>query len=330
MILGVNGPLAPTAVGAVLSAETLLRDAPPPAGNIGQAASVSAFERAPVTIENLGRLLLGAANRDDRTLTEVDAEAALRALPRDGVTPPLVVVLADSVTGRAADPAVLRRLSRATGVSLVRGVFPDPASWGLAPRDETLPDSAGIVGAIPPSDAHLVAVAATAAALTGLPLALAPATGFSELAAALSTARAAGLTGERILVTGVRPLLAAAGTGVADARLDELIELLVSSGAWLCVDDLGRIPTVRTVVSDHDLALAIRHMVERGLGDRITLSVGLRNKHRLTAFGGNGLEFVADQYLPYLGMCGVTDAARRGLAGENASRFLVCSDGGTA
>ncbi|GAA1616685.1 hypothetical protein [Leucobacter chromiireducens] len=349
MIQGIDGPLAPAAVGAVLAAETLVRPAATPTGNIGQAASVSAFERAPVTMGILGRLLLGATNRDDRSLSEADAEAALRAIPA-GDALPLVVVLADPVTGVAADPAVLRRLARTTGVALVWGVsaggspgdpavpdpaspdqaLPDPAPGHTAAMLPEVPDAAGIVGAIAPGDVDGVAAAARAAAQAGLPLALGPASSLEELAAALASARAAGLSGARILVTGPTPLIAAPGVGVDPARLDALIDLLVASGAWLCVDDLGRIPTVRTVVSDHDVAGAILRCVARGLGDRIVLSVGIRNKHRLTAFGGNGLEFLAEQYLPYLGMLGITEPVRRGLAGANAARLLSRIEGGAA
>lgn len=331
----VIGPLPVTAAGSVLAAEVLLQAAPPLAGNTGRPASEVAFAREPVAIGNLGRLLLGAPNRDDRTLAEADAAhalgvyaAAVDASPESGPhaesaaqrAQPVVVVL-DAATVEAQDPtrtsAALRRLSAASGVAIVRRtairVSATPADFRAAAR---------------------------AARLAGEGLMLSPGAELAEAAAAVARLEAEGLPGNRITLTGAQRLIGRRregapnagfgtgdGAGVDPDRLEGLIALAQSSGITLCFDELGRIPTVRTVVSDHDIAVAILRCAARGLGEHVTLSCGIRAKHQLTAFGGNGLEFITQQFLPYLGMLGADAALRAAIGGETALRFLQRSEG---
>lgn len=397
--------------GTVLAAETLLCTPPEARGNAGRPASEAVFERAPVTMGRLGRLLLGAVNRDDRTLEGADAEAALDALAAgalrasntgrdpvaadaagaesfgpEGLGPeilgpersgsgvgaalgatPLVIALAGR--GSTADPALLARLSRASGVAIVRGVDGSAAPGGPDPRDEAGalhaepprrdPEAlaeriaaalaarehpAGVVGALPlpvagaasgETDADIARIEAAAAAAHsgGAALVLAPradpwgvalpgAPDAEALRRALAAADAAGLDRSRVVLAGAAAHLAhrdaagRAGVGIDPARLAALLE----HGTMICFDDLGRIPNVRTAVSDHDVALAILRCAASGAADRILLSSGIRNKHRLAAFGGNGLEFVPQQFLPYLAMLGADAALVRAVGGGNAAR----------
>ncbi len=180
----------------------------------------------------------------------------------------------------------------------------------------------------------LLVAAARAASAAGAALVVSPrpdpwevapphAAGDATLAAlerALDAVDAAGLDRSCVVLLGAAGVIAdAAGTGVDHGRLDALLGL----GTAICFDQLGRIPNVRTVVSDHDLAAAILHSAAAGAAHRVLLSSGIRNKHRLTAYGGNGLEFVATQFLPYLRMMGADDELVAAVGGGNASRVLA-------
>ncbi|WP_449280941.1 hypothetical protein [Leucobacter sp.] len=391
IVTTVLGAVEPDSLGPVLAAETLLCAPPAGRGNAGRPASEAAFERAPVTMERLGGVMLGAVNRDDRTLDGADAEAALDALvaamlrdpgagraaeaerPGPGRagssagaepgTTPLVVALAGR--GSNAEPALLAALSRASGVAIVRGVGGSTGRGGSgdAPSSEPGPGRdadalaarlaealsetehpAGAIGALPvpgddpragAADAARIEAAAAVARDTGVALVLAPradpwtvdlpdAPGADALRRALAAVDAAGLDRSRVVLAGAAACIARRDdlgsplTGFDPARLDALL----AHGAAVCFDDLGRIPNVRTAVSDHDVALAILRGAERGAGDRIMLSTGIRSKHRLTAFGGNGLEFVSQQFLPYLRVLGAGDGLVRAVGGASAARVL--------
>ncbi|MFV0434678.1 MAG: hypothetical protein ACK5LO_11925 [Leucobacter sp.] len=425
---GALGAGAGSGSATVLAAETLLCAPPVRPGNAGAPATEAAFERASVEMRMLGELMLGAANRDDRTLSTADAEAALDEFaetvgggaPESGVAdasapgstsadgvapggfalagegspipsrPGVVVALAGS--GSAASAASLARLSRACGVAIVRGTDGtdglDDATRGSGDTfDAGDPESlaeriaadlgagehpAGIVGAIPipaalqrdprairgsgrgtdggtragvsasalvgadgPGGAFArIEAAAAAARASGAALVLAPeadpwgvslpvALDPALLDRALAAVDAGGLDRARVVLTGAAALIAARpqadpALGVDPERLRALLDL----GTAFCFDDLGRIPNVRTAVSDHDVALAVLRCAELGAGDRVLLSSGIRNKHRLTAFGGNGLEFVPQQFLPYLRMLGGDDALVTAVGGGNALRLL--------
>lgn len=361
-ITSVLGPVEADGFDAVLAAETLLCAPPARLGNAGGPASEAELERAPVSMPLLGRLMLGAVNRDDRALAETDAEAALCAFAEHANG--AVVALAGR--GSTASPASLTRLGRASGVTIVRGTDGSActdSSDGADPPDAADADPehlgeriaadlvameapAGIVGAIPipamdaaPGGRGVacarIEAAATAARGAGAALVLAPQAdpwGVSLPAAprpaalerALAAVDAAGLDRSRVVLLGAASLVAARPDGAPALGVDnDRLEALLALGTAICFDDLGRIPNVHTAVSDHDIALAILRCAELGAGERALLSSGIRNKHRLTAFGGNGLEFVPQQFLPYLGMLGAEAALLAGVGGGNAARILA-------
>lgn len=386
-ITAVRGPVPAGDVGVVLAAESLLRAPVPARGNAGIPASDAEFLRAPVTIDVLGRLLLGAENLEDRTIGEPEATAALLrfraaaapaapALPGaptaskprspDGGGIRLLVSLDEREAAGTGD--ALARVSAASGIEIVRGAAgrsadgcsggartapEDPESMGLRILAELSAPAhpAGIVGAIPVRDVDadggidgtgrraadrrsaLIRAAADAARRAGAALVLdlsglgtpsgpAAADSGSDAVPALDRALAAvdsvGLPRHRVLLTGVATAVAGR-IGIDGTRFDALLD----RGTALCFDDLGRIPNVRTVVSDHDIALVILRAAEHGAQERILLSCGIRNRHRLTAFGGNGLEFTVEQFLPYLGMLGADPALQRAVGGANAARILA-------
>lgn len=326
----VLGPVPAGEVGAVLAAETLLsRPGPSPKG-ASIPARDAAFEREPVTMRILGRLLMGAPNRDDRTLEPADAGAALALLAEaeaeragsggSSRVAGRTVVVALAGSGSDATAAELAELSRASGVAIVRGAIPGAAREGGGDEDPGAGPGAGVVGLVPSDDPAGVAAAAVRAARTGLALALGAGSDPERAARALEAVEAAGLARERVILVGAQRALGRR-LGVEPGRLEALLGL----GTALCFDGLGRIPTVRTVVSDHDVAAAILRCAELGAGDRVLLSCGIRSKHRLTAFGGNGLEFVATQFLPYLAALGADEELVAAVRGRNAARLLARS-----
>ncbi|WP_206427593.1 hypothetical protein, partial [Leucobacter chromiireducens] len=227
----------------------------------------------------------------------------------------------------------LARAARASGVAVVRGagqaqVGIGDAGLGVTERRTPELGDAGIVGAVAATDPALLEHAAAAAAAAGLPLALAPCASLAELAAGLGRIERAGLAAARVLVTDAAGLIAAEhapgvpGVGVDEARLDALIDLLGAHGASVVFGGIGEIPSVRTVVSDHDVALAILRAAERGAAQLITLSAGARTKHRLSQYGGGGLEFVHTRFLPYLGRLGASPDLLRGASSANLARVL--------
>ncbi|QIM16241.1 hypothetical protein G7067_07110 [Leucobacter insecticola] len=329
MITSVCGPVAGSAFDVLLAAEPLLLRAAPQTRNSGGAACEAEFERAPVTIERLGRLQLGESNRDDRTLDARDAKGALERLAQAGSV--AVIVLDDPRAGPER-PALMAELSRETGVTLIRSVggsgveTPDALYAHLSAQLGAREHPAGIVGLISARDHHeRIAAAAQAAREAGTAILIDAAAGADEVSRALVASDAAGLARERVVLTGATTAIAARDieTGVTTTGVDEARLLaLLAHGTALCFDDLGRIPNVRTVVSDHNVAETIMRCAELGAAHRILLSSGIRNKHRLTAWGGNGLEFVPEQFAPYLRLMGLSDELVRAVSGGNAVRIL--------
>lgn len=332
VITTVTGQVASQGFSVVLGAEPLLCAGPERLPKLDLPAGEVAFSREQVRIEHLGRLSMGATNLDDLRVDESLAGAALRAFAGHGGS--AVVSLATHDT--AWTPGQLARLSETTGVWIVRGAVSDETGVAgaralRAQLDPSARHAAGIVGVVP--IAGLGAGASTAAEVAssitlhaevardaGVPLALGSAASLDELAAALVLVDEAGLARSRVLVTGVDVLIhdTAAGVGVDRTRLDRLIGL----GAVCCFDDLGRLPTVRTFVSDHDIALAVLAFAEQGAISRVALSSGIRQKHRHASFGGNGLEFVPQQFLPYLRAFGADDDTIAAVGGANLAALL--------
>lgn len=323
-------------IGAVLAAEVLVCAAGPSPKRVGTPASEAAFERAPVTMPRLGRLLMGARNLDDRTLAPADAEAALGEFARSGGG--AVVALAGRRS--SATPAELARLSAASGVAIVRGVAPSAAATAAEGGDldalaagvfaelDAPRHPAGVVGLVRSPGAGerapevRIGAAATAARLAGAALVLEASPDPAGTERALAGVDAAGLSRDRVILTRVARALGSR-VGVETGRLDALLAL----GTALCFDDLGRIPTVRTIVSDHEIALAVLRSAELGAADRVMLSCGIRNKHRLTAYGGNGLEFVTTQFLPHLRRLGAEEPLLAAVGGGNAARVIARGPG---
>ncbi|MFT4231764.1 MAG: hypothetical protein QM606_03180, partial [Leucobacter sp.] len=197
--------------------------------------------------------------------------------------------------------------ARDGGVALALAPAADP--WAVAPGDRV---GSGVQAG--------VAASAGAADRAGPQFAAVRA-----IDQALGAVDEAGLDRSRVLLLGAAdPIAARDETGALRTGIDErALDALLALGTALCFDDLGRIPNVRTVVSDHDVAMTILRCAELGAADRILLSCGIRNKHRLAAYGGNGFEFLTEQFAPYLRMLGAGDALVSAVLHGNALRLLT-------
>ncbi|MHA3682999.1 hypothetical protein ACXR2W_01905 [Leucobacter sp. HY1908] len=342
----VLGDIDVAGIDLFLPAETLIARPAKPLGNAAVPATAAAFARASVAPEMLGRLMLGAENACDRTLTAQDAAGMLTALTSTHEGTAVVAALAGH--GASWSPGELGELARTSGAHIVGGTNGlagfDPDQKAPSPEAleaQILADlsraeyPAGAVGFIElpgegprrDAEAERVTAAARAARRAGVALVFAPASDIAAARRGLAATDAAGLARDRVVVTGMAELIGARlatgapGAGIDQAKLAGVVDL----GVVMCFDALGKLPNVTTVVSDHDTALALTALWTEGAGDRVLAGCGVRRKHRLTAFGGNGLEFLSQQFLPYLGMVGAGAELLAAVAAGNAAAVFARS-----
>ncbi|ACZ84993.1 phosphotriesterase family protein [Streptosporangium roseum] len=338
----VTGDVAPDSLGTVLPHEHLLSDFRTPGDTdeswaaAGRVRPVTASRlrlyRAPLTMDLLGEVGMGAPNRDNRLLGdgELSADEAAAFKLAGGDT------LVDVTTiGLGRDPTGLRRISEVTGLNIVMGSGWYHPAWveGLAGRDagslteEIVRDltegvdgvRAGIIGELAaldpevPAERAVLVAAARASAATGAPISL-------------------GRSGDPATQQRVLDLLAEEGAdltcvavGHCDAlspRPDEL-EPLLGRGVFVQFDQLGRLPSVLSVSDDQDVATAVLELAHRGHAERILLSQDVSTKSQLLSYGGGGYGFILRQFVPYLKMLGADDALIESVTVRNPQRLLT-------
>lgn len=266
-------------------------------------ASDAWFYEQPVAMAMLGDLMLGRANRDDATLEAAHARVELERFAAAGGR--VVVELTAPDEGR--DVAMLKALAAETGVRIV-GAAAVSADGAQRAVDDVSRGDAGLL-LVRADDESLTGSEGTVIASATCPVVIRGAG--AELVGAARRAQDAGVDPARIAVT----------NAVSLVREPEQLAALMQLGVFAVFDGLGRIPSVRTVVSDHEVAVAIAGLVGAGHGDQVLLGTGLDRKHAFTSFGGHGLRFVPAQFVPYLGMFGLGDQARRFVT-ANLHRFL--------
>ncbi|WP_055478378.1 phosphotriesterase family protein [Sphaerimonospora mesophila] len=322
-VVTVTGDIAADSLGVVLPHEHLLGDFATP--------SDRAFD-APLGIELLGEVGMGAPNRDDRLLADAELAAGEAAAFKEAGGGTLVDLTS---IGHGRDPAGLRRISAATGLNIVMGSGRHhPArTGGPAGRDaESLTEEivrdltegvdgvrAGIIGEIgaldpeEPDERAVLVAAARASAITG---------------AAISIRRSGDPAAQRRvldLLAGEGADLTRVAVGHCDAlspRPDEL-EPLLDRGVFVQFDGIGRLPSVLSVSDDQDVAAAVLELARRGHAGRILLSQGVCAKVRLLAYGGGGYGFILRQFVPYLRMLGADDVLIETVTVRNPRRLLA-------
>ncbi|MEV3982585.1 phosphotriesterase [Nonomuraea sp. NPDC049758] len=370
-VVAVTGEVPAASLGAVLPHEHLLSDFAPPDdtpeswARTGRTRPTAAgalwLYRAPLTMDLLGEVGMGAVNRDDLLLGDAGLAAAELAAFREAGGGTVVDLTTD---GLGRDPAGLRRLAEKTGVTVVMGCgryhparTAVPAVMGSGPRHPNgtaVPTGRAAAAPTSARDAAALAeelteelvrdltegVGGVRAGIIGELAALDPGVP-AERALLVAAARAAAATGAAVSLARnedpavqqrVLDLLAEEGADLArvavghcDAlspRPDDL-EPLLGRGVFVQFDQLGRLPTALSVSDDQDVAAAVLELARRGHAGRLLLSQGVRAKSQLLAYGGGGYAFVLRQFVPYLRMLGADDELIETLTVRNPRRLLT-------
>lgn len=345
-IMTVLGPMDPAQVGHALMHEHLFIDFTLPdmepdrwrragRGRLEGATDV-AFYNAPLTMDILGAVALGAHNRDNLHLNdEVTAIAEVQEFKRSGGA---TLVDATSI-GLKRNPLGLQRVARATGVNIVMGTSWYTSGWwpeGIERRSiESLTEQivrdvtvgvdgtdarAGIIGEVgtsgdpdDPVENRILRASGRASRLTGAAVTVAVGS-FKQHAKILDILASEGADVRRV-VLGHSDFLA--------GQVDYLRPLL-DRGATIQFDLLGRPPQVtRTWPIDSVVAQTIVELIKAGYADRLLLSHDIRTKTSLKAYGGTGYSFIEQSFLPYLKRQGVTDAQINTIIAKNPRRLLT-------
>lgn len=341
----VNGPIDPSQLGHTLMHEhvfidfTLPDDEPDRWAAAGRARPAGATDarlyHAPLTLDILASVMLGAMNRDNWLLTneaqQIKEVAEFRRV--GGGT----IVDVTSI-GLERRPEALRRVAQASGLNIVMGsswYLPGWYSKDLGQRSvESLTDE--IVRDITEGvDGTNIRAGIIGEVGTGAN----PADGNEEKILKAS-ARASRRTGAAITLhvrdrqhARILDLLAAEGAdlsrvvlGHTDFVAKDIAYLtpLLQRGATVEFDLLGRPPLVtRTRALDMEVAQSIVELITAGFGDRIVLSQDVGEKTGLKAYGGTGYAFIDERFLPYLKRQGVSDAQINQLVVDNPKRLLT-------
>lgn len=346
-IMTVLGPLDPERSGHTLMHEHVFIDFTLPDNEperwrlAGRTKPVGAtavgMYNAPLTLDILSAVMLGAPNRDNYLLNdERTAIAELGELKRRGGS---TLVDVTSI-GLKRNPRGLQQVSRATGVNIVMGSSWYVAGWrpsglesrsiesltGEIVRDVTIgvDDTdvrAGIIGEVgtsndpdEPVENRILRASARASRLTGAAVTVHSLGMFKRHIRILDILQAEGADLRRV-VLGHSDFLA------GDAGY---IRPLLDRGATIEFDLLGRPPLVtRTRPLDSEVAKTIADLVKAGYADRIVLSQDICTKTSLKAYGGTGYSFIEESFLPYLKRQGVTDAQINTIIVENPRRLLT-------
>lgn len=343
-VVTVAGEIDPADLGVTLVHEHLVADLDTPDDTtagwraVGRerpdAAAARLRYQAPLTLDSLGEVGLGAPSRANWHLTEEFAVPEVAAFASAGGG----TLVSATLPGQGRDPAALARLSLATGIHMVMGTGWYHPAWSPELVDRTagqLADTmlaeledgvdgvrAGIIGTIGaldplvPGERTLLYAVANAAVRSG---------------AAISIECASDVVRQREVLA----ILASEGVDLARvvlARCDrfalepERLVPLLAMGVSVQFDGLGEIPSVYTEVADHDVALAVLDLVARGYSDRVLVSRGVRHRIGLRAFGGSGYPFITEQFVPYLRMLGGSDEFVHALTLDNPRRLLTMGE----
>ena len=353
-IMTVTGPIDPDELGQTTMHEhifidfTVMDDTPERWSAAGRVEPVGAtavgLYHAPLTMDILGAVARGAANRDNRLLTDerMAIDEVLEFRRRGGSA-----IVDTTSIGLKRDPLALSRVSEATGLHIVMG-----ASWyrkGWHPKDlddrsiESLTQEivgditvgvgdtgirSGIIGEVGtegdplvPNELKVIQASARASRITGAAVTLHTSAVLHEQPGILDMLEAEGADLSRVVVGHSNPL-------ASDLAF---MEQLLARGVYIQFDTLGRQPTLSyPVVTDTDVGHGIVSLIEAGHVDRILLAQDVCTKLQLKAYGGTGFSFIQEQFIPYLKQLGVTDAQLHTIMVDNPRRVLTFAEPGSA
>jgi phosphotriesterase-related protein len=345
-VLTVNGPIDPQSIGTTIMHEHIFIDFNLPDADLARwqaadrtppsaATAVGVYNR-PLTMDKLDLVLLGYPNKDNWYLT--DEQTAIDELMefkrRGGDT----IVDVTSI-GLGRDPQALSRVASATGLHIVMGASWYRKSWHPADMDrrsvESLTDEivrdvtvgvgesgirSGIIGEVgtqgdplTPNEIKAIKASGRASRLTGAAVTLHTSAQLHQQPKILDLLAGEGADLRRVVVGHSNPI----------ATDRQFLTQILDRGSYIQFDLLGRNPTVRSRVTDTDVANAIVELIKAGYTDQILLSQDVCTKIQLKAYGGTGYSFIVEQFIPYLKRLGVTDQQIDRMMVANPRRVLT-------
>jgi phosphotriesterase-related protein len=346
-IMTVNGPIGPEQLGTTITHEhvfidfTVPHETPEAWAETGRVKPVGAtalgLYNAPLGLENVGAVTMGAANRDNYLL--LDEQVAIREVSQFKQYGGSGIVDTTSI-GLKRDPQALRRVSHATGLHIVMGASWYRRGWfddaemtrrsveSLAEeivRDVTVGVGdagirAGIIGEVGtvgaplvPNEIKIIRASGRASRATGAAVTLHTSALLKEQPKILDLLAEEGADLKRVIV--------GHSNGIANDL--PFMRTLMDRGAYIQFDLLGRSPTVRTRLADSDVAKGIVDMIKAGYVERVLLSQDVCTKIQLKAYGGSGYSYIVEYFIPYLKRLGVTDAQVHTIMVDNPRRVLT-------
>ena len=343
----VNGPLDPAQLGHTLMHEHIFIDFNVPDDDAERwriagrtkplgVTAVRLYD-APVTMDILGDLDLGAPNHDNWLLNnEKTAIAEVSEYKLHGGN---TIVDVTSI-GLKRNPEGLRRVSQASGLNIVMGASWYTQAWYPKSLDsrsiedltaEIVNDvtvgvadtniRSGIIGEVGTSanptvgnEAKIIRASARASRLTGAAITLHSIGRLKQHTTILNMLAEEGADLSRVVM------------GHSDFLTGELdyIKPLLDRGATIEFDLLGKPPLItRGRPVDAEVAKTIADLVKAGYADHIVMSQDICRKTSLKTYGGTGYSFTEEAFLPYLKTLGVTAAQINTMVVENPRRLLT-------
>ena len=346
-VMTVNGPIDPGQLGPAIMHEHIFIDFTVPDDTdarwkaAGRTKPVGAtavgIYNAPLTMDLLGAVTMGAINRENWLLTDerVAIDEVLEFKRRGGGA-----IVDTTSIGLKRDPLALRRVSNATGLNIVMGASWYRKGWhnneeldgrtveSLAQeivRDVTVGVGdtgvrSGIIGEVGtegnplvPNEIKIIKASGRASRISGAAVTLHTSALLKEQPKILDMLAAEGADLRRVIVGHSNPI----STDLP------FMQQLLARGVYIQFDTLGRTPTVRSRITDTDVAAGIVQLIKAGYTDRLLLSQDVCTRIQWKAYGGTGFSFIQEQFIPHLKRLGVTDAQIHTIMVENPKRVLT-------
>ncbi len=241
--------------------------------------------------------------------------------------------------GIGRNPSALQRISKATGLGIVMGAGyylqtshpPELASMDAeAIADQIVMEAVdgidgvriGLIGEIgvssdfTPDEERSLRGAARAQARTRLPLMVHLPGWFRHAHRVLDIVEAEGGDPRHTVLCHMNPSLDDPDYQTSLARRGAFIEYDMIGMDFFYADQGVQCP------ADHEVAAAIKRLIDWGYGDRVLLSQDVFVKMMLTRYGGNGYAHVLRHFLPRLRRLGVPEPVLTGLMVTNPRRVF--------
>ncbi|MCH9010354.1 MAG: phosphotriesterase-related protein [Chloroflexi bacterium] len=296
---------------------------------------------APLTLENMGWIRHNHYSNLNNLLM-LDEEAAIAEVALYGALGGGTIVDATTI-GIGRNPRALVRIAQATGVNIVMGAGYYVAAVHPADMDSKTEDEiaaqitsevrdgvddtsvrAGIIGEIgctwPLADNERKVLRASARAQreTGAAILIHPGRDEAAPQEIIEVLAEAGADIERTII------------GHLDRTITDLdvLSRLADSGCYLEWDLFGN-ESSHYPLSDFDMPSDaqrldfIRHVVDRGFGDKVLMAHDICTNHRLVKYGGHGYGHIVQNIVPRMRRKGFSEETIRKAVIENPARILA-------